>query len=62
MPDNSRYKPFPLRQQVLGTVISVGAALLVMVLSQSIVWGFVTFFVLSIGVNAFMLWVRERRK
>ncbi len=62
MPDDSRYKPFPMRQQLLATGISVAVALLVMWWRRDLVWTFVTFFVLSIIINGIMLWVRDHKR
>lgn len=60
--DDPRYKPFTLKQQLLSTGVSVGVALLILWATQSVVWGFVTFFVLSIAVNAVMLGIRDRKQ
>ncbi len=47
--------PFTMQERILSLAISVFVAIMVMIPTKSALWGFLTFFVLTIGINVFIL-------
>ncbi len=47
--------PFTMQERILSLAISVFVAIIVMIPTRNVIWGFLTFFVLTIGINVFIL-------
>ena len=47
--------PFTMQERILSLAISVFVAIIVMIPTRTVIWGFLTFFVLTIGINVFIL-------
>ena len=60
-PDEWGASPLTSRQRRISTIVSLAVAVVVMALTQNLLWGFVTFLVLGVLVNAVM-YIRRRRR
>ncbi|MCH7552678.1 MAG: hypothetical protein IIC82_01585 [Chloroflexi bacterium] len=60
-PDEWGTSPLTSRQRRISTIVSLALAVVVMALTQNLLWGFVTFLVLGVLVNAVMYIRRPRR-
>lgn len=60
-PDEWGASPLTSRQRRISTIVSLAVAVVVMALTQNLLWGFVTFLVLGVLVNAVMYIRRPRR-
>ena len=59
-PDEWGRNPLTSRQRRISTIVSLAVAVVVMALTQNLLWGFVTFLVLGVLVNA-VLYMRRPR-
>ncbi len=52
--------PFTRRQQLLSTVASVAAGFAIMAATKNVIWGFVTFMLFGVLMNALILFRQKK--
>lgn len=60
-PQDWRKSPFSGAERVFSLTVSVGAGIAVLAATRSLGWGLLTFLLVGVPVNAYLLWRRNKK-